>query len=49
VLALRSIWLIKLQYSEAIGPDNWGVFEEEVDDVQPISIRRRLADTEPCN
>jgi hypothetical protein len=35
--------------SFAIGPDNWGVFEEEVDDVQPISIRRRLADTEPCN
>jgi hypothetical protein len=26
-----------------------GVFEEEVDDVQPISIRRGLTDTEPCN
>ena len=25
------------------------VIEEEVDDVQSISIRRGLADTEPCN
>jgi hypothetical protein len=27
----------------------WGVFQEEVDDVQPISIRRGLADTEACD
>jgi hypothetical protein len=27
----------------------WGVFEEEIDDVQPISIRRGLVDTETCN
>jgi hypothetical protein len=26
-----------------------GVFEEEIDDVQPISISRGLTDTEPCN